>query len=48
MPMQVPPGHQVQQIVDENGTLTHMILSPQHPGMTAPPMTVSYIHELYY
>ncbi|XP_052782735.1 fibronectin type-III domain-containing protein 3A-like isoform X3 [Mya arenaria] len=33
MPMQVPPGHMVQQIVDENGILTHVILSPQPPGM---------------
>ncbi|XP_060516675.1 fibronectin type-III domain-containing protein 3A isoform X2 [Cylas formicarius] len=30
MPVQVPPGHVVQQIVDENGTLRHMILSPSH------------------
>ena len=42
MPMQVPPGHMVQQIVDENGILTHVILSPQPPGMAAPPMTVGY------
>ena len=27
MPVQVPPGHMVQQIVDENGTLRHIILS---------------------
>ena len=46
MPMQVPPGHMVQQIVDENGYLTHVILSPQPAGMAAPapppPMTVGY------
>ena len=30
LPVQVPPGHFVQQIVDENGTLQHVILS-QHP-----------------
>ncbi|KAK2143631.1 hypothetical protein LSH36_825g03009 [Paralvinella palmiformis] len=43
MPMQVPPGHMVQQIVDENGILTHVILSPQPPGMPpGPPMTVGY------
>ncbi|KAK7863661.1 hypothetical protein R5R35_006188 [Gryllus longicercus] len=29
MPVQVPPGHVVQQIVDEIGTLRHIILSPQ-------------------
>lgn len=38
MPMQVPPGHMVQQIVDENGILTHVILSPQPPGIPAPGM----------
>ena len=43
MPMQVPPGHMVQQIVDENGILTHVILSPQPPNMPGPPMqTVGY------
>uniref|UniRef100_A0AAG5CX22 Fibronectin type-III domain-containing protein n=1 Tax=Anopheles atroparvus TaxID=41427 RepID=A0AAG5CX22_ANOAO len=29
MPMQVPHGHMMQQIVDENGTLRHVILSTQ-------------------
>jgi len=42
MPMQVPIGHMVQQIVDENGILTHVILSPQPPGIPGPPMTVGY------
>ncbi|XP_046402663.1 fibronectin type III domain-containing protein 3B isoform X2 [Ischnura elegans] len=28
MPVRVPPGHVVQQIVDESGTLRHVILSP--------------------
>lgn len=40
MPMQVPPGHMVQQIVDENGILTHVILSPQISSVTTPPMMV--------
>lgn len=31
MPMQVPSGHLVQQVVDEEGILTHVILSP-FPG----------------
>ena len=26
--MQVPPGHMVQQVVDQTGTLLHVILSP--------------------
>merc|ERR550517_931321 len=30
LPVQVPPGHFVHQIVDENGVLQHVILS-QHP-----------------
>ena len=42
MPMQVPPGHMVQQIVDENGILTHVILSPQPPGIPASGMMVRY------
>lgn len=29
LPVQVPPGHVVQQIVDETGTLRHVILSAQ-------------------
>lgn len=39
MPVQVPPGHVVQQIVDENGTLRHVILSPSHhpPGLLSLP-----------
>lgn len=36
MPVQVPPGHVVQQIVDESGTLRHVILSPQHPAGLVP------------
>ncbi|VEN63611.1 unnamed protein product [Callosobruchus maculatus] len=36
MPVQVPPGHMVQQIVDESGTLRHVILSPQHPPNMMP------------
>lgn len=38
MPMQGPPGHMVQQIVDENGILTHVYLSPQISSVTTPPM----------
>lgn len=40
MPVQVPPGHVVQQIVDESGTLRHVILSPQHM-LAIPPHYVS-------
>ncbi|XP_022188761.2 fibronectin type-III domain-containing protein 3A isoform X2 [Nilaparvata lugens] len=37
MPVTVPHGHVVQQIVDENGTLRHVILSPQHPPIVPIP-----------
>eukprot|EP00105_Crassostrea_gigas_P017957 XP_011435920.1 PREDICTED: fibronectin type-III domain-containing protein 3A isoform X3 [Crassostrea gigas] len=33
MPMQVAPGHMVQQIVDEHGILTHVFLSAQPTSM---------------
>lgn len=47
MPMQGPPGHMVQQIVDENGILTHVYLSPQISSVTTPPMMViTYITYL--
>ncbi|CAG7731816.1 unnamed protein product [Allacma fusca] len=36
LPMQVPQGHVVQQIVDENGTLRHVIVSHQPPLMPIP------------
>jgi len=37
LPVQVPPGHFVHQVVDENGILQHVILS-QHPAyVPAPP-----------
>ena len=46
MPMQVPPGHMVQQIVDEYGILTHVILSPQ-PPVPGSPMTVWFIYNFF-
>lgn len=30
MPVQVPPGHVMQQVVDEHRTLRHVILSTNH------------------
>lgn len=45
LPLHVPPGHMVQQILDEQGVLRHLILSPEstpaahlHAG-TGPPIT---------
>ncbi|XP_050295748.1 fibronectin type-III domain-containing protein 3A isoform X2 [Anthonomus grandis grandis] len=43
MPVHVPPGHVVQQVVDENGTLRHVILSPsQHPNLLPLPNPPHY------
>ncbi|CAG2103775.1 unnamed protein product [Medioppia subpectinata] len=36
MPVQVPPGHMIQQIVDENGQLRQIILSAHPNGNTNP------------
>ena len=36
LPLHLPPGHIVQQVLDENGVLTHVIL-PQ-PGPLPPPL----------
>ena len=43
LPVQVPPGHVLQQIVDERGTLRHVILSPAPatnvgPAQPPPPL----------
>ncbi|KAL3282642.1 hypothetical protein HHI36_005817 [Cryptolaemus montrouzieri] len=47
MPVTVPAGHVVQQIVDESGTLRHVILSPQHPAglVSLPPHSQTYANE---
>lgn len=45
MPVQVPPGHVVQQIVDENGTLRHVILSPQPPPPQPQPAPLVPMHS---
>jgi len=42
LPMQVPPGHVVQQIVDESGTLRHVIVSHQPPLMPIPSYVSSF------
>ena len=36
LPVQVPPGHVLQQIVDERGTLRHVILSPAPTASSTP------------
>ena len=40
-PVQVPPGHMMQQVVDGMGTLRHVILSPEPRGIAAMPPYVS-------
>jgi hypothetical protein len=35
LPLHLPPGHMVQQVLDENGVLTHVIMS--QPGPPPPP-----------
>ena len=37
--VQAPPGYYVQQMVDDNGVLTHFILS-ENPGIESPLYTV--------
>uniref|UniRef100_F1KRI8 Fibronectin type III domain-containing protein 3B n=1 Tax=Ascaris suum TaxID=6253 RepID=F1KRI8_ASCSU len=48
LPLHVPPGHMVQQIVDEQGILRHLILSPEsapasrmNAGAVPPPPTIN-------
>lgn len=48
LPLHVPPGHMVQQIVDEQGILRHLILSPESSptarlitGTAPPPPTIN-------
>lgn len=37
LPLHLPPGHVVQQILDENGVLTHVIMSQTGPPPPPPP-----------
>lgn len=47
MPVQVPPGHVMQQIVDENGTLRHVILSTaQHQQLQGQTSSVHSVHHM--
>lgn len=53
LPVQVPPGHVVQQVVDEHGTLQHLILStqpltmPMYPCVSTPLKILYYLISLY-
>ena len=37
LPLHLPPGHMVQQVLDENGVLTHVIMSQTGPPPPPPP-----------
>ena len=37
LPLHLPPGHMVQQMLDENGVLTHVIMSQPAPPPPPPP-----------
>jgi hypothetical protein len=37
LPLHLPPGHMVQQVLDENGVLTHVIMSQAAPPPPPPP-----------
>ena len=37
LPLHLPPGHMVQQVLDENGVLTHVIMSQPGPPPPPPP-----------
>ena len=37
LPLHLPPGHMVQQVLDENGVLTHVIMSQAGPPPPPPP-----------
>ncbi len=53
LPLHLPPGHMVQQVLDENGVLTHVIMSQPGPPPPPPPPhhhVVRYknLYEIYY
>lgn len=48
LPIQVPPGHVVQQIVDENGTLRHVIVSHTPPLMPIPAFVSEYFFKSHF
>ncbi len=41
LPLHLPPGHMVQQVLDENGVLTHVIMSQPAPP---PPPSAPHHH----
>jgi len=37
LPLHLPPGHMVQQVLDENGVVTHVIMTQPGPPLPPPP-----------
>jgi len=49
LPLHLPPGHMVQQVLDENGVLTHVIMSqPAPPPPPPPPPHHHVVRPKYY
>ncbi|CAF1539479.1 unnamed protein product [Adineta ricciae] len=46
LPLHLPPGHMVQQVLDENGVLTHVIMSQPGP-LPPPPPPHHHLHTGY-
>ncbi|CAF3170217.1 unnamed protein product [Rotaria socialis] len=46
LPLHLPPGHMVQQVLDENGVLTHVIM-PQPAPPPPPPPPHHHVHTGY-
>jgi hypothetical protein len=46
LPLHLPPGHMVQQVLDENGVLTHVIMSQPGPP-PPPPLPHHHMHTGY-
>ncbi|UJR13965.1 hypothetical protein I4U23_000968 [Adineta vaga] len=47
LPLHLPPGHMVQQVLDENGVLTHVIMSQPGPPPPPPPPPHHHLHTGY-
>ncbi|CAF1000984.1 unnamed protein product [Adineta steineri] len=47
LPLHLPPGHMVQQVLDENGVLTHVIMSQPGPHPPPPPPPHHHMHTGY-
>lgn len=46
LPLHLPPGHVVQQVLDENGVITHVIMSQTGPPPPPPPPPLPPHHHV--